>query len=46
MKEKTNKFKINKGTLAVKIVCGVLAALMLFSVFASVGYYLFSSIGK
>ena len=46
MKEKTSKLRVNKGELAVKIVCGMLAALMLFSVFASVGYYLFSSLGK
>ena len=46
MKEKTNKLKVNKGQLAVKIVCGVLAALMIFSAFATVGYYIFSNIGK
>ena len=45
-KEKISRLKVNKGELAVRIVCGLLAILMLFSVFASVGYYLFSALGN
>ena len=44
-KVKTNKLKVNKGELAVKIVCAILAILMIISSFATVGYYLFSSLG-
>lgn len=41
-KEKTNKLKINKGQLAVKIMAGILAILMLLSVFATCIYYFYS----
>ena len=44
--EKTNKIKVNKGQLAVRIMGGILVILMLFSAFATVGYYLFSSLAN
>ena len=44
--ERTKKAKVNKGQLTIKIMCGVLAVLMIFSTFATVGYYLFSSFAK
>ena len=43
-KEKNNKFKINKGELAVKIMAGILALLMILSVCGSVVYYIYSGI--
>ena len=45
-KAKKNKLKINKGDLAIKIVCGCLAALMIASVFGTLGYYLVASLAK
>lgn len=44
--EKVNKLKVNKGQLVVRIMGGILAILMLFSAFATVGYYLFSSLAN
>lgn len=41
-KEKTNKLKINKGQLAVKIMASILAILMILSVCATVIYYFYS----
>lgn len=41
-KEKTNKLKINKGQLAVKIMASVLAILMVLSVCATCIYYFYS----
>lgn len=41
-KEKTNKLKINKGQLAVKIMASILAILMLLSVCATCVYYFYS----
>lgn len=38
-KEKRNKLKINKGQLAVKIMAGLLAMLMLISACATCVYY-------
>ena len=38
-KEKTNKFKINKGQLAVKIMAGILALIL--SVCATFIYYMY-----
>lgn len=38
-KEKTSKFKINKGELAIKIMASILAILMLLSVCATLIYY-------
>ena len=46
MKEKTNKFKINKGQLAVKIMAIILAILMILSVCATCIYYIYSYIVK
>lgn len=43
-KEKANKFKINKGQLAVKIMAGILAILMILSVCATLIYYMYSAI--
>lgn len=40
-KEKVNKLKIDKGQLAVRIMAGILAILMLLSVFASCIYFIF-----
>ena len=40
-KEKINKLKIDKGQLAVRIMAGILAILMLLSVFASCIYFIF-----
>ncbi len=41
-KRKENKFKINKGQLAVKIMAGILAILMILSVCATCVYYFYS----
>jgi hypothetical protein len=41
-KEKTNKLKINKGQLPVRIMAGLLAIMMLLSVCATCVYYLYS----
>ena len=41
-KIKTNKLKINKGQLAVKIMAGLLAILMILSVSATCVYYFYS----
>lgn len=41
-KTKTNKLKINKGQLAVKIMASILAILMILSVCASCVYYFYS----
>ncbi len=43
-KEKTNKFKINKGQLAVKIMASILAIMMVLSVCATFIYYIYSAI--
>ena len=43
-KEKTNKFKINKGQLAVKIMASILAIMMVLSVCATFVYYIYSAI--
>ena len=43
-KEKTNKFKINKGQLAVKIMARILAILMILSVCATLIFYMYSYI--
>ncbi len=40
--EKTNKIKMNKGQLAVKIMAGILAIMMLLSVCATCVYYFYS----
>ena len=40
-KEKVNKLNIDKGQLAVRIMAGILAILMLLSVFASCIYFIF-----
>lgn len=45
-KEKSNKFKINKGQLAVKIMASILAFLMILSVCATCIYYFYSYIVK
>jgi len=42
-KEKTNKFKINKGQLAVKIMASILAIMMVLSVCATFIYYIYSA---
>lgn len=39
IKGKTNKLKINKGELAIKIMAGVLSLLMLLSVCGTLIYY-------
>lgn len=44
--EKISKIRINKGQLAVRIMGGFLALLMMFSAFATVGYYLFSALAN
>ena len=41
-KRKENKFKINKGQLAVKIMASILALLMILSVCATCVYYFYS----
>lgn len=41
-REKTSKLKINKGQLAVKIMAGILAILMILSVCATCIYYVYS----
>lgn len=43
-KEKTNKLKINKGQLAVKIMASILAVLMILSVCATCIYYFYSTV--
>ena len=43
-KEKTNKLKINKGQLAVKIMASILAIMMVLSVCATFIYYIYSAI--
>lgn len=43
-KQKTNKFKINKGELAIKIMASILVILMLLSVCATGIYYFYSYI--
>ena len=43
-KVKANKFKINKGELAIKIMASVLAILMILSVCATGIYYFYSYI--
>ena len=43
-KEKTNKLKINKGQLAVKIMASILAIMMVLSVCATFVYYIYSAI--
>ena len=43
-KEKTNKFTINKGQLAVKIMASILAIMMVLSVCATFIYYIYSAI--
>ena len=43
-KEKTNKFKINKGQLAVKIMASILEIMMVLSVCATFIYYIYSAI--
>ena len=40
-KDNTNKFKINKGQLAVKIMAGILALMMILSVCATFIYYMY-----
>lgn len=41
-KEKTNKLRINKGQLAVKIMASILAILMILSVCTTCVYYIYS----
>lgn len=41
-KKKANKLKINKGQLAVKIMAGILALMMVLSVFGTLAFYIFS----
>ena len=43
-KEKSNKLKINKGQLAVKIMASILAIMMVLSVCATFIYYIYSAI--
>ncbi len=43
MEKKKNKFKIDKGQLAVRVMAGILAALMVVSVLASLVYYLIAN---
>lgn len=43
-KEKNNKFKLNKGQLAVKIMASILAILMILSVCTTLIYYIYSAI--
>ena len=43
-KQNQNKFKINKGQLAVKIMASILAIMMILSVCATFIYYIYSSI--
>ena len=43
-KEKKNKFKINKGQLAVKRMASILAIMMVLSVCATFIYYIYSAI--
>ena len=43
-KEKTNKLKINKGQLAVRIMASILAIMMVLSVCATFIYYIYSAI--
>ena len=43
-KEKNNKFKINQGHLAVKIMASILAILKILSVCATFIYYMYSAI--
>ena len=45
-KERTNRLKINKGQLAIKIMATILSALMLLSVCGTLIYYFIYYIGN
>lgn len=44
--KKKDKVKVNRNGLAVRIMSGILAGLMLVSSFGVIGYYLFSSLAN
>ena len=44
--KKSNKTRINKSTIAVRVICGFLAAVMIMSACATCVYYVISMIGE